>query len=74
MIRTEYVEMNGRTLIRHESDAGKMIRQIETGVEYSSAVDVIPCRYTYEETEKDIEITEAEYEEILRKQAEKDGV
>lgn len=47
-------EMNGRKLIKHESDSGKMIRQVETGREYSSAVDVIPCRYTYEETEKDI--------------------
>ena len=53
-IKTENVEINGRTLIRHESDSGKMIRQVETGREYSSAVDVIPCRYTYEETEKDI--------------------
>lgn len=49
------IEVNGRTLIRHESDCGKMIRQVETGREYSSAVDVVPCRYTYEETEKDIE-------------------
>lgn len=68
MIISKEIEVNGRTLIKHESDCGKMIRQIETGVEYSSAVDTIPCRYTYEETEKDIEITEAEYEEILRKE------
>ena len=47
-------EMNGRKLIKHESDSGKMMRQIETGREYASAVDVIPCRYTYEETEKDV--------------------
>ena len=49
------IEVNGRTLIKHESDAGKYIRQVETGREYCSAVDVIPCRYTYEETERDIE-------------------
>lgn len=48
------IEVNGRTLIKHESDNGKMIRQKETGREYSSAVDVIPCRYTYEETDKDV--------------------
>ncbi len=47
-------EMNGRKLIKHESDSGKMMRQIETGREYASAVDVMPCRYIYEETEKDI--------------------
>lgn len=51
---SKYVDMSGRTLIKHISDSGKMIRQIETGREYSSAVDVIPCKYTYEETEKDI--------------------
>lgn len=55
MINTEIIEVNGRTLIKHESDCGKMIRQVETGLEYASAVDVFPCRYTYEETEKNIE-------------------
>lgn len=54
MIIAKEIEVNGRSLIKHESDSGKMIRQIETGREYSSAVDVIPCKYTYEETEKDI--------------------
>lgn len=54
MVTSKHIEINGRTLIKHESDSGKMIRQVETGREYSSAVDVIPCKYTYEETEKDI--------------------
>lgn len=54
MIIAKEIEVNGRSLIKHESDSGKMIRQVETGREYSSAVDVIPCKYTYEETEKDI--------------------
>jgi hypothetical protein len=53
-VTSKYIEVNGRTLIKHVSDSGKMILQVETGREYSSAVDVIPCRYTYEETEKDI--------------------
>ena len=48
------IEINGRTLVRHESDCGKLIRQVETGREYKSAIDSIPCRFTYEETEKDI--------------------
>jgi hypothetical protein len=42
-------------LVRHYSDQGLYIMQIETGVEYSEAIDVIPCRYTYEETDKPIE-------------------
>lgn len=54
-IKVENISVGGRELIRHESDAGVYIRQIETGVEYAAAVDVIPCRYTYEETERVIE-------------------
>ncbi len=54
MVISENIEVNGRQLIRHKSDRGKMILQVETGKEYVSAVDVIPCIYTYEETERDI--------------------
>lgn len=39
-------------LVKHYSDGGFFIRQKETGIEYAEAVDVIPCRYTYEETSK----------------------
>ncbi len=53
-ITSKNIEVNGRTLIKHESDCGKIICQVETGREYSSAVDVIPCKYTYEETDKDV--------------------
>ena len=45
-------------LVRHYSNKGMMIKQVETGNEYADAVDVIPCRYTYEETETPIETTE----------------
>lgn len=52
---------NERTdLERHYSDAGKMILQVETGVVYSEAVDVYPCRYTYKETEEYIPEEEPE--------------
>ncbi|MBO7304148.1 MAG: hypothetical protein J6V09_02905 [Clostridia bacterium] len=54
MIIAEKINVKGKELVRHESDSGKMIRQIETGREYASAVDVIPCKYTYEETDKDV--------------------
>lgn len=53
-----YVDENGtvhENLVKHYSDQGMYIRQIETGIEYSEAVDVVPCRYTYEETENPIE-------------------
>lgn len=51
MIKTEMVEDR----IRHYSDAGFMIYQVETGNLYEDAVDVVPCPYTYEETETPIE-------------------
>ena len=47
-------ERISNTLVRHKSDQGLYIRQVETGVEYTEAVDVIPCRYTYEETEREV--------------------
>lgn len=53
MIKTEY--LNDGTLIKHYSDAGFMLLQIETGAKYSDPVDVVPCRYTYEETNEKIE-------------------
>ena len=53
MIQTELLK-NG-TLIKHWSDLGVLIRQEETGAEYSEAIDVVPCRYTYTETDKPIE-------------------
>ena len=56
-------EMVGDDLIRHYSDSGKLIRQVETGVEYVEAVDLCPCRYTYEETDIDIEMDESEGEQ-----------
>lgn len=53
MIQTELLQ-DGR-LIRHYSDSGMMILQVETGIEYEEAVDVVPCRFSYEETETPIE-------------------
>ena len=50
MIKTEM--MRDGALIRHFSDAGMMIRQNETGVEYIEAIDVDGTPYTYTETDK----------------------
>ena len=58
MIQIEY--LNDGTLIRHYSDAGYMLLQNETGAKYSDPVDVIPCQYTYSETDELIETEEAE--------------
>lgn len=58
MIKAEY--LNGNTLIKHYSDRGVMLIQNETGLIYSDPVDVVPCRYTYAETDIPIE-TEEEF-------------
>lgn len=52
-IQSELVE-NGQR-IRHYSDLDLMIRQVETGAVYEDAIDVVPCPYTYEETDIPIE-------------------
>lgn len=53
-------------LIRHYSDSGMMIKQVETGNLYSAAVDVVPCRYSYEETDTPVPDTELSAEEALK--------
>lgn len=70
MIEKQLIE-DGRR-VRHWSDAGMMIRQIETGNEYEDAVDIAPCRYTYEETDTPIpsyddEPTPEDYEAALNR-------
>ena len=57
MIRREYymTRKDGVNLYRTYSDANKMILQVETGIEYSEAIDVENAPYTYVETENNIE-------------------
>ena len=31
------------------------VKQLETGIIYDEAVDLVPCRYTYEATEEQVE-------------------
>ena len=66
MIVTEQMESNR---IRHYSDSGFRILQNETGIVYDDAADVLPCRYTYSETEELIlvgeDATEADYQAAL---------
>ena len=61
MIKTEMMKYN--PLIHHFSDEGKMIRQVETGAIYSEAVDVVPCEFTYEETDQVVEKIKIEEED-----------
>ena len=56
MIQREFYAQrkNGVKLYRTYSDAGMMILQTETGVEYAEAIDVEGAPYTYTETETKI--------------------
>lgn len=48
MIQEEF--LNDNTLIKHYSDKNLMLLQVETGNKYEEAIDIVPCKYTYEET------------------------
>ena len=56
MIQTEFLKDGA--LIRHFSDKDMLIKQNETGIEYSEAIDIVPCKYTYSETDMPIETEE----------------
>ena len=55
MIIQKEVNLGSRTLLHTYSDSNKYILQVETNTKYDEAYDVIPCRYTYVETEEEIE-------------------
>jgi hypothetical protein len=61
MILTEL--LNDGTLIKHYSDAGYVLLQNETGAKYSDPIDVVPCIYTYTETDELIETENSEPDE-----------
>jgi hypothetical protein len=66
MIKTKY--LNNNTLIQHYSDEGYKLMQLETGMIYPDPIDVVPCRYTYEETAEKIEPDETgDMSEIMEK-------
>jgi hypothetical protein len=66
MIQIEY--LNGGTLIKHYSDAGFVLLQVETGAKYVEPIDLVPCQYTYSEIEElidDKEITDEEFMDMI---------
>lgn len=68
MIQREFYTQrkDGVRLYRTYSDAGMMIRQNETGVEYAEAIDVEGAPYAYTETETPIETPKMTTEERLQ--------
>ena len=67
MIQREFYTQrkDGVKLYRTYSDAGMMIRQNETGVEFAEAIDVEGATYTYTETETPIETPEMTNKKML---------
>ena len=55
MIKQEEVILGGNTFLHTYSDSNFYIEQIETGSIYDETYDVIPCKFTYRETDKLIE-------------------
>lgn len=64
MIHTIRTEMRGDRVYTY-SDAGMKIRQDQTGIIYSDAVDVPAMGYTYTETDIEIEDSDISAEEAL---------
>lgn len=60
MIKSEIVTFNQKQYRKTYSDSGFYIKQVETGIYYSEAIDVLDAGYTYIETNEKIE----EIEEI----------
>ena len=58
MLKQEKVTINNKELLHTYSDNNKYILQVETNVKYDEAYDVIPCKYTYKETNEEIVIEE----------------
>ena len=54
MLKQEKITINNKELLHTYSDNNKYILQVETNVKYNEAYDVIPCKYTYKETEETI--------------------
>ena len=66
MIKTEFfmTRNDNVILVKTYSTENKYIKQVETGLEYDEAIDIgekvgedyKPTKYTYEETDKEIEV------------------
>lgn len=58
MLKQEKVKIGERELLHTYSDTKHYILQVETNNKYDEAYDIIPCKYTYKETEEEIVIEE----------------
>lgn len=67
MIVIEEVEIRNKSYKKTYSDEGYKLRQIETGLIYDEAIDMLESNYTYEEIDELIEeeAIEEDYIEAL---------
>lgn len=75
MLKNEFYKLrfDGKELWKHYSDKGKYILQVETNIPYEEAIDVHPCKYTYIETDIDINpIEEIETSDGIQEEDKKD--
>lgn len=54
MLIEETIVIDDRELLRHYSDNNKYIIQVDTGIKYAEAVDVLNTNHIYRESEEDI--------------------
>ena len=69
MLITETIMEGGREFVHNFSDEGFCVRQNETGIVYSDAMDIVPCQYTYTETDIPLDPEQIITEENLYAQA-----
>ena len=72
MIVKENIVINDKQFQKTYSDLKVKIKQVETQAIYDVAIDITPCRFTYEETDipvpKTPEEDEQEYNDIVAAQ------
>lgn len=64
MIKEENFEQNNLQLVKHYSDKNVYIKQVETEKLYDIAIDKVPCKYNYIETNEEIKKHTKLYEMI----------
>ena len=52
MLIEEHIVIDGRELLKHYSDNNKYIIQVDTGIKYADAVDILNTTHTYRESEE----------------------
>lgn len=57
MITQEEITINDKVFLHTYSDKFKL-EQVETGQQYDEAYDIIPCKYTYVESEELLPVEE----------------